>query len=283
MRTLLIFTCAQDLCLTRNLLIRIGQLRAWERFSRLLLRLDNDLTEEEAELFLRPFVPLPASAITFSRSTEFNVWNTDRTAASLAGYQLACSFEQDFVRIDPDLFIRSPEFVDHLLRETPGVAGRVMPFFLPAKVAGSQLTFVQGGAIYCGEEARRWLQTLRAGEIARVRRNYDEYVSDIDEGKREVYDYFFRSTEDVIIFGLLATLHGVPRRHIPNLQLSPYDVLTGYKLPHRTPVDYITAFELSPAMAYHFEGGHEGRKQLMTKMLKWTYDNYDEVLTTCRV
>lgn len=282
MTSLLIFTCAQDLSLTRNLLTRIGQLRAWGKFSHLIFRLDNDTTEEEAELFLRPLVPLPDSAVTISRSPEFNVWHANRTAASLAGYQLACGLGQDFVRIDPDLFIRSPEFFERLVRQVPGVAGRVMPFFLPAAVGGRQLTFVQGGGLYCGAAARRWLQGLRAEELTHVRMNYDEYVSDLDEGKREVYDYFFRSTEDVIIFGLLATLHGIPRSHVENLQLSPYDVLPGYKLPHRTPDDYLRAFESSPALAYHFEGGHEGRKQLMTKMLKWAYENYEEVLTKCR-
>src|SRR5258705_1575243 len=172
MTNLLVFTCAQDLCLTRNLFIRIGQLKAWTKFNQLILYLDNDTTLDEAYVFLRSVIPLTDSAISITRSSQFNAWNENRPLAALAGYHSACKLEQDFIRIDPDVFIEKPEFFERLLTKTPWLAGRVMPFFLPVNIGDRQLSFVQGGSVFCGERARRWLQNLTAADGNEGRSNY---------------------------------------------------------------------------------------------------------------
>jgi hypothetical protein len=268
--TLLVVTCAQDLCLTRNLLRRIHRLGAWRYFGGALLCLDADLSVGIARQVLLDEISLPADRIQLVRSRDFNLWYTNRPKAALAAYRLACSWQKDFVRLDPDLYIQSESFFPMITRPYPGIAGKQMQFFLPCLIEGRQLDFIQGGASYWGLEGRRYLENLSTDELQRFRSDSSAFVQTGPDHCNE-YTYFFQNTEDVLITGVMAILNGVDRFHIPDLQVSPYDVLRGYRDPALTYEDYIEAYHRSGALAYHFEGSHDGRKSLMSKMLLRLY------------
>jgi hypothetical protein len=275
MRSLLVVTCAQDLCLTRNLFRRITCLEGWRHFSHLHLHLDNNVSFEAARSLLSPAIPYSEQNIRVTRTTEINRWQTDRAEMMLSIYKMACSLNQDFVRIDPDLYICSSEFFRLLERSQSGISGKLMQLFLPAYLRGRRLDFIQGGATYWGQNGRAYLQDLRAAKIEAYRRSYAEVIEISDPKRRKEYEHFLCSPEDVVLTGALAMIAGIERAHLPGLQASTYDVMRDNRAKGLAYADFVAAYLASGALAYHFEGAHDGRRALMTEMLQRFYRDMD--------
>jgi hypothetical protein len=179
--------------------------------------------------------------------------------------------ECDVIRIEPDIFIASAKFFDLLATPVRGFAGKLMPLHLPALIGGCQLDFIQGGVTYLGSIARQFIKDLSLTNINSFRNAYEDLIEIPRAGDRERYDYYFRSTADVVLTGALAMAAGIERTNLPGIQVSPYDVLRNPRSKHWTYRDHITAFEKSGALAYHFEGSISGRRAKMTEMLQCYY------------
>src|SRR5262245_11313972 len=184
----------------------------------------------------------------------------------LSVYKMDCSDEQDIVRMDPDVFIASPCFIDAVCKEHHGIAGKLMPLHLPARIRGEQLKFIQGGVSCWGKEGRSFLEGLQYADIERFRTTYRKQIEGMSVDQSSQYAYYFNRTEDVILTGALATIVGITRTHIENLQVSPYDVIRDHRSGKWAYEDFISAYQRSGAFAYHFEGGHSGRRSWMTAM-----------------
>lgn len=271
MRTLLILVCEHDASLAIRLLRRLELFGAWNRFSLLHLHLDKDVcckTEEE----IRHAAPANIITVKIVRASPSECWVTRRAETMLSIYQMACVDDQDIVRIDPDVFVASPMFIEAVCRLNKGIAGKLMRLHLPARIRGRQLDFIQGGVSCWGEEGRRFLKALKSCDIDRFRETYTEEIDCMVAEHSSQYAYYFNRTEDVILTGGLSIMAGVERTHIESLQVSPYDVIRNHRSEELTYKDFVTAYERSGALAYHFEGGHSGRRGHMTEMLTRYYE-----------
>jgi len=277
MRTLLILTCAHDLCLTRNLFKRIARVDGWQYFTHVHLHLDHDVSFGAAKSLLAPLIPYSEQNIRLTRSDEFDAWHTRRTETMLIIYKLACSLNQDIVRLDPDLYIVSSEFFEALIKPSAAIAGKLMPLYPPAFIQGRRFDFIQGGASYWGEEGRAYLQGLRVSKLDYFRRTYKNLVDISFPDRRNEYEYFFNNAEDVLLSGALAIIAGIERTNIPRLQVSSYDIMPDYRSEKWAYTDFVASYVASGALAYHFEGAHDGRRALMTKMLQQFYWEQDSL------
>jgi hypothetical protein len=275
MRTLLILTCRHDMHLTRSMLRRITRLRGWQYFSHLHLHLDNDVPLAVAEATLLSATPLPEEHVLISQTEQPDGWRTDRARTMLGIYQRACKYNQDIVRLDPDVYIASPDFFQLLARPYSGIAGKLMPLYLPATVKGRPLDFVQGGVSLWGPKGRRYLRELDVSAIQQFKTSYLNVVNLGDPGRQQEYEYFFRTTEDVVLTGALAMVAGIERTNIPGIQVSSYDVMRDYRSESWTYADFIESYVRSGASAYHFEGAHDGRREKMSEMLRQFYRAQD--------
>jgi len=270
MRTLLVLVCEQDATLGLRLLERLTFLNAWSWFNVLRLHFDKSVSQATCDAFRR-VAPVQV-VVELSRAGAWECWNSRRAETMLSVYQMACSDEQDIIRMDPDVFIASPRFLEAVCRECRGISGKLMRLHLPARIKGEQLAFIQGGVSCWGNEGRSFLQSLTFEEIERFRSAYQEQIEGMSEDQRSLYAYYFQRTEDVILTGALATIAGITRTHIENLQVSPYDVIRDHRSEKWTYEDFISAYERSGALAYHFEGGHSGRRFQMIAMLARYYE-----------
>jgi hypothetical protein len=270
MRTLLILVCERDVSLGLQLLKRLTFLSAWSAFSKLRLHLDRSVNQKEHDDLRRAAPDQIAVEITTAHTWE--CWNTRRAETMLSVYKMSCSDKQDIIRMDPDVFIASPRFIDAVSKEHHGIAGKLMRLHLPAQIKGEQLKFIQGGVSCWGKEGRSFLETLENSDIVGFRRRYQQQIEGMSSNKFSQYAYYFNRTEDVILTGALATIAGITRTHIENLQVSPYDVIRDHRSEIWTYDDFVSAYERSGAFAFHFEGGHSGRRAKMTEMLTRYYE-----------
>ena len=157
MRTLLILSCAQDIMLTRRLFLRIERLGGWRYFSYLHLHLDSDVPERDVETVLSA-LSVPQIQVHVTRSNEPGCWRSKQAETMLAVYQMACAFDSDIVRLDPDVFIPSEDFFEHLAVPYDGIAGKLMLLSPPAVISGRQLDFIQGGVSCWGPHGRSFLR-----------------------------------------------------------------------------------------------------------------------------
>ena len=275
MRTLLILTCNHDLHLTRSMLRRITRLRGWQYFNHLHLHLDKDVPLAVAKSMLLSASPLPEENVLISQAEQSDGWRIDRAQTMLRIYQQVCKYDQDIVRLDPDVYIASPDFFELLARPYSGIAGKLMPLYLPATVEGRRLDFIQGGVSFWGLEGRRYLQELDICAIQAFKNSYLNVVSLENPRRREEYEYFFLTTEDVVLTGVLAIVAGIQRTNLPGIQVSSYDVMPDYRSERWTYADFIESYMRSGALAYHFEGAHDGRRERMTQMLHQFYLEQD--------
>jgi hypothetical protein len=271
MRTLLILTCEHDAALVKRLLDRLASLSAWRNFSVLHLHLDRNVRVATEEA-LRRAAPSGEVDVRVIRAGSAECWNTRRAETMLHIYKTACVDGHDIVRLDPDVFVASPRFVEAVCGPYHGIGGKLMRLHLPALIAGRQLDFIQGGVSCWGKEGRAFLKALEYKDIDYFRRRYADQIACMAEEHVAQYAYYFNRTEDVILTGALAILAGLHRANIEGLQASPYDVVRNHRSPHWVYEDFIAAYERSGALAYHFEGGHSGRRAQMTEMLHRYYD-----------
>ena len=271
MRTLLMLACEHDVALAMRLLHRLTLLGAWRHFSVLHVHLDKDINMATEET-LRRIAPTDALEVRIVRAGPAECWNTRRAETMLHIYKDACTDDHDIVRVDPDVFVASPLFVDAVCATHHGIAGKLMRLHLPAMIAGRQLDFIQGGVSCWGKEGRAFIKALEYKDIDCFRKRYSDQVGCMLEEHASLYGYYFSRTEDVILTGALAILAGLRRANIEGLQVSPYDVLRDHRSPRLSYEDFVAAYESSGALAYHFEGGHSGRRSQMTEMLHRYYD-----------
>jgi hypothetical protein len=269
---MLILICEQDAALALKLLARLEALGAWQSFNLLRLHLDTNVTAETEDEVRRATEKINRLRVDICRANAFGCWSTRRAETMLSVYKAACEDEQDIVRIDPDVFVASPHFINAVCQVNHGIAGKLMPLHLPALIRGRQLTFIQGGVTCWGKEGRNFLQALRENEIDKFRRTYVDEIEGMLPEHSSQYAYYFSRTEDVVLTGALAIRQGVDRAHIDRLQASPYDVIRNHRSERWTFNDFISAYERSGALAYHFEGGHSGRRIQMTEMLHRYYE-----------
>src|SRR5262249_27162031 len=139
------------------------------------LHLDNNVsrtTDEE----IRRAAPANKIAVQIIRGPASECWTTRRAETILSIYKTACLNEQDIVRMDPDVFIASPLFIEAVCRSYRGIAGKLMNLHLPALIKGKQLGFIQGGVTCWGPEGRAFLKGLQFEDIDRFRKTYEREV-----------------------------------------------------------------------------------------------------------
>jgi hypothetical protein len=275
MRTLLILTCSHDVQLTRRMLRRISRLGGWQYFNRLHLHLDSDVPLAAAKHLLLSATPLSEQFVHISQAEQPCEWRTDRARTMLQIYKQTCRYDADVIRLDPDVYIASPLFFESLTRPYRGIAGKLMPLYLPATVLGRQLDFIQGGVSLWGPQGRRYLEGLNDQAVQAFKDRCLKVVN-VENPKRQAeYEYFFLTTEDVVLTGAMAIVAGIERTNIPRIQVSSYDVMRDYRSERWTYADFIDSYRRSGALAYHFEGAHDGRRARMTEMLHQFYREQD--------
>jgi hypothetical protein len=213
MRTLLILICEHDAALAIKQMQRLGSLGAWNMFTLLHLHLDRSVSRT-AEEALRGVAPTNRLAVRVVRAGPSECWSTRRAETILSIYKMACVDEQDIVRLDPDVFVASPVFLEAVCSAHRGIGGKLMRLHLPALIRGQQLDFIQGGVSCWGKEGRAFLKSLKYQDIDRFRKRYRDEIACMMAEHTSQYAYYFRRTEDVILTGALAILAGLDRAHI---------------------------------------------------------------------
>lgn len=271
--TLLLIVCSQDLTLARLLLRRITRLGGWAWLSGVCLYLDNDLSEEEAGLFLGPELPPLGSDLRVWRDPVVDRWNSDRGGMALDAYRMALALGRDVLRLDLDLYIAAPGFFEALAPSRPGFAGKRLDFFLPSPVRGRPLCYIQGGVTRVGPKAAELILGLPVEEYRRRKRQPELFLELPRAAITPEHRRYFALVEDLCLSGVEAQLAGVERHDIPGLQVSPHEVVPKIEdIPGGAPALW-RAFERSGALAYHYEGSQAGLHGRMLKYLKWAYEH----------
>ena len=270
---LLILTCNSDILVTRLLFIRLKELDAWKCFTSLHIYLDSDISMEEFNLILRPHIPFRDDHIHIHYNDIFNAWNSCNIRTALNLYHEVSKYGVDFLKIDTDIYPVSINFFKTIIQAgCDGYGGRVMPFFRNASMNNHPFYFVQGGVTYFGKNAREYLIKLNDFDLV-INEIREAWVSIEfhDENNPTLYKKYFTEIEDVVIFGVLASLHNIPIHNINCIQLSPYDIVKDFQNQNLRPSSIIELFKQTEALAYHFEGNQWGNRIFMNKVLKWLY------------
>lgn len=266
---LLLQICNSDILLTRRLILRITELKAWGAFSDLFIYIDQDVSMDEFELVVEPFLPKHLKLHLFP-AMAFDEWRQNKRKTAVRLYQSVCELDIDFVKFDADLYFNNLDFLSDF-RGKMGFAGRKMPFWAGAEVNGQDLEFIQGGIVFFGSLARKMLRSIREKDLEQIIDHLPELITIKGGYNWERCQRYFLS-EDILVSGVLRQLYNVPIYHIEQLQVSGYDLGVNFKEDDLSAEKYFELFSVHSVCAYHYEGANWGKRITMNKYLKWVYE-----------
>jgi|WetSurMetagenome_2_1015567.scaffolds.fasta_scaffold49374_1 hypothetical protein len=270
---LLLQTCCADFLLTRQLLNRVSQLDAWSYFDGVAISLDGDLEIAEVEECFLPVIPFTRDRIEIRRSKNVDSWTSNNVETALEVYKWACSFGNDVLKIDSDIFIANQNFFLTVTTKRTGISGRLMPFFIESYLCGESLHFIQGGVVVFGNSGREFILNLTIEEVNHYRNHVWNYISIGDQYKRPDYIKYFTDVEDVVLLGIMPRLNNLEMENINRIQVSPYDLISDFKTAKINPESLAMLYKGTGSFAYHYEGSQWGMREYMRKCLKWIYTN----------